>query len=180
MPFYLLYCSLQGETFTESRFDEKGSTLIHKRFINYLTQNFSGGDGLLWMDSGKDCLFLLPPKTKNIETIIEACFRVIISAPVFTLETLAITYPVNFIFALHYGQISYKPPGKTGTVVSDAVNAIFHLGTKKAEPGRLTFTSDIPDGSIPKPLENCFLPIGVYEGRKIWHSKKFAYEKDWC
>ncbi|MCL2174806.1 MAG: hypothetical protein FWB73_02055 [Treponema sp.] len=180
MPFYLLYCSLQGKTSIESRFEEKTSAQIHKRFLNLLTQNLNAGDGLLWIDSGKDCLFLIPPKIKNIEQAAEACMKMIISAPVITMETLAITIPVNFIFALHYGSLSYKPPGKTGTIISDAVNAIFHLGTKKAESGRLTITSDIPDGSIPKPLEDCFFPIGVYEGRKIWHSKKFNYEKDWC
>jgi len=180
IPFYLLYCSLYGKTSIESRFEEKAAAQIHKRFSNLLTQNFSAGDCLLWMDSGKDCLFLIPPKQKNIEAIAEACIRMIISAPLITMETLAITIPVNFIFALHFGYVNYKPPGKTGTVVSDAVNAIFHLGSKKAEPSRLTITSDIPDGSIPKLLEDCFIPTGVYEGRNIWHSKKFIYEKDWC
>jgi hypothetical protein len=87
--------------------------------------------------------------------------------------------PVNFVFALHYGSISYKPPGKTGTLVSDAVNAIFHLGFKKAESGRLTFSSDIPDGSIPGSLQDCFVPAGVFEGLNIWHSRKFSYEKPW-
>jgi hypothetical protein len=179
MPFYLLYCSLQGKTSLDTRFEEKALAQVHKRFLNYLNIVFSKGDGLLWMDSGKDCLFLLPAKAKCAEAAVEACIRMIISAPLITLETLAIKVPVNFVFALHYGPVSYKPPGKTGTVVSDAVNAIFHLGAKKAEPGRLTVSGELPDGSIPKSLEDCFVSAGIYEGRKIWHSRKFSYEKPW-
>jgi hypothetical protein len=179
MPFYLLYCSIHGKTSLESRLVEKAVVQVHKRLCNYLSNIFSPSDGLLWMDSGKDCLFLLPPKAKCAELAVETCIRSIIATPLVTLETLAITLPVNLVFALHYGSISYKPPGKTGTVVSDAVNTIFHLGLKKAEPGRLTFSCDIPNGSIPKSLQDCFVPAGEYEGLDIWHSRKFSYEKPW-
>jgi len=179
MPFYLLYCSIHGKSSLDSRFEEKTIAKVHKRLLNFLSNIFDESDGQLWMNSGKDCLFLFPPKAKSAEAVIEACIRMIICAPLITMETLAITVPVNFNFALHYGTISYKPPGKTGTVVSDAVNAIFHLGAKKAETGRLTVSGDIPDGSIPKSLEDCFVYAGVYEDRKIWHTRKFCYEKTW-
>jgi hypothetical protein len=131
------------------------------------------------MNSGKDCLFLIPPKTKCAEAAIKASIGMIVSAPLIVLETLGITVPSNFIFALHYGSLNYKPPGKTGTIVSDAVNFIFHLGTKKAEPGRLTISGELPDKTIPQPLEDCFIPAGSFESRKIWHTKKFSYAKTW-
>jgi len=179
MPFYLLYCTLQGKTSLENRLDEKAVIQVNKRFSDYLENIFGHEEGLLWMDSGKDCLFLFPPKANCAEYAVENCIRAIISAPLITVETLGLTFPVNFIFALHYGSITYKPPGKTGTVVSDAVNAVFHLGAKKSEPGRLTLTTDVPNGSIPKSLQDCFVPAGDYEGRDIWQSRKFVYEKPW-
>jgi len=179
IPFYLLHCSLCGKTSLESRLEEKAVIKVHKRLCNYLSNIFSECDGILWMDSGKDCIFLFPPIAKNAEHAIESCIRVIISAPLVSLETLALTIPVNFTFALHYGSITYKPPGKTGTVVSDAVNAVFHLGAKKCESGRLTITNDIPNGSIPKSLQDCFISAGDFEGRSIWHTRKFIYEKPW-
>jgi hypothetical protein len=179
MPFFLLYCSLKGKIALESRFEDKTIAQIHKRFLSYLTNIFAEIDGLLWMDSGKDCLFLFPPKTKSGEAIVEKCIRMIISAPLLTLETLGLSIPVNFVFALHYDTVNYMPPGKTGTVVSDAVNFIFHLGPKKAEPGRLTVSGEIPDVTIPKSLEDCFLAAGEYEGRKIWHTKKINYANTW-
>ena len=178
-PFYLLYCSLQAKMALNSRLGESAYAQLHQRLLAYLHQNFVEAEGLIWMDSGKDCLFLLPPKAKNAETAVEACLRVIVSAPLVVMETLGISIPANIIFALHYGSVNYSPPGKTGTVVSDAVNYIFHLGAKKAEPGRLTISGELPDGTVPQTLEDYFVSAGDFEGRKIWHTKKFAYVKPW-
>ncbi|MCL1959352.1 MAG: hypothetical protein FWF68_07095 [Spirochaetes bacterium] len=179
MPFYLLYCSIHGNNQLDVRLDAKTLALVYKRFISCLDDNFLSGDGLLWMNSGKDCLFLVPPKAKHIEAAIKSCMNMIISTPLIVLESLAVTFPLDFVFALHYGSVSYKPPGKTGTIVSDAINFIFHLGTKKAEPGRLTISGELPDKTIPQSLQDCFLPAGEFEGRKIWHTKKFSYAKPW-
>jgi len=179
MPFYLLYCSLQGKTTLDTRMEDKAIVQIYKRFVTYLDNSFKEANGLSWMNSGKDCLFLLPPSAKCAETAIKACIRMIISTPLIVMETLGITVPLNFIFALHYGSLSYNPPGRTGTVVSDAVNFVFHLGAKKAEPGRLTISGELPDVTIPKSLEDCFVSAGEFEDRKIWHTKKFSYAKPW-
>ncbi|MDR2072894.1 MAG: hypothetical protein LBP60_05640 [Spirochaetaceae bacterium] len=179
MPFYLLYCSLQGKNNLTTRFGEEAYSQLHKRFLAHLSQSFQKAEGLVWMDSGKDCLMLIPPKTKNAEEAVVACIRLLLSVPIITIETLNLNVPVNFIFALHYGAVKYKPPGKTGTVVSDAVNFIFHLGTKQAESGRLTISGEIPDNTIPKALEDWFVSAGEYEGRQIWQTKKIGYLRPW-
>lgn len=179
MPFYLLYCSIEGKTQLDSRFNEKIVSEIHKQFVELLKDNFEGSDGLLWMNTGRDCLLLIPPKQKNIEAAIKSCFRMLVSAPLSSLEYFDVTMPLNFIFALHYGTIKYKPPGQTGTVVSDAINFIFHLGSKKAEMGRLTLSGELPGVSVPKQLQDCFVSTKDFEGRKIWQSRKFEYPKPW-
>jgi len=179
MPFYLLYCSLQGKTALDARLDDKVLNQIHKRFLSLLSSYMQAGDGLLWINTGRDCLFLFPPRAKSAEAAIKACIGMIVSAPLFALETFGITIPANFVFAMHYGSVTYKPPGKTGTIVSDAVNSIFHLGAKKSEPGRLTISGELPDVSIPESFQDLFVSAGEYEGRKIWHTKKFNYSKPW-
>jgi len=179
MPFYLLYCSLQGKTALDARLQEKALAHVYKKYHSILVNNFKDGDALFWMDSGKDCLFLLPPKAHCVSSVIGACISLILAAPQIVMESFGLTVPANFVFALHYGIINYNPPGKTGTVVCDAVNSIFHLGARKAEPGRLTITGALPDVSIPVVLQDIFSPCGEFEGRKIWHSKKFFYAKQW-
>jgi hypothetical protein len=180
MSFYLLYCAIQGKVALDSRLDTKVIAQVHNRFLEYLNEKFDEEcDGLLWINTGKDCLFLVPPKIKCVEAAVKACIGTIVSAPVVTFETLGITIPVNFVFALHYGSITYKPPGNTGTIVSDAVNYIFHLGSKKAENGRLTVSGELPDKTVPEALQDCFIPAGEFEGCKIWHTKKFTYPRPW-
>lgn len=179
VPFYLLYCSIEGKTSLDSRFNEKTVAAIHARFVEFLKANLEGTEGLIWMNTGRDYLLLFPPKQKSIEKTINACMNMLVSAPLFTLECLDINLPVNFVFALHYGTIKYKPPGQTGTVVSDAINFVFHLGTKKAELGRLTISGDVPGVTVPKELQDCFVSTKDFEGRKIWQSKKFEYPKNW-
>jgi hypothetical protein len=179
MPFYLLYCALQGKIPLNTRLGEKAYGLLQQRLLAYLFKNFKEGDGLVWLDSGHDFLFLLPPKAQYAQAAITACIKMLASAPLIAMEILGITMPANFVFTLHYGPITYSPPGRTGTVISDAVNYIFHLGPKKAKPGRLTISDQLPDGSIPRVLEDCFVPAGEYEGHRIWHTKKFCYLKPW-
>jgi len=179
MPFYLLFCSLQGKVSLDSRLGEKVLSQVHKRFASLLVNSLKEADGLLWVDTGKDFLFLLPPRAKSAEAAIKACMGMIVASPLLVLESLGVTIPANFVFALHYGSINYKPPGKTGTVVSDAVNSVFHLGAKKAEPGRLTISGELPDVTVPKSCQDLFIPFGEYEGRKIWQTKKFSYAKAW-
>ena len=179
MPFYLLHCAIKGKMSLNTRLGEINHAHLQQRLLAYLYHSFRDADGLVWMDSGKDFLFLLPPKTKNAEVVAKACLKMLASAPLIAIESLGLTIPVNFVFAMHYGSIRYSPPGKTGTVVSDAVNFIFHLGGKKAEPGRFTISGELPDGSIPKALEDCFVSSGEFEGRKTWHTKKFEYAKPW-
>jgi hypothetical protein len=92
-------------------------------------------------------------------------------------ENLGLSIPVHFTFALHYGKTVYHKPGTTGTVISDAVNFIFHVGTKRAEPGRLTVSGETPAGVIPEGLEDMFLKAGEFEGRSIVHSRRFFVRK---
>jgi hypothetical protein len=179
MPFYLMYCSLEGKIPLDDRLEDKVIAQIHLRFLYCLEDNFYEGEGLLWMNSGRDCLFLIPPKAKCAEAAVKACINMIVSSPVIVLESLGLKFPANFIFALHYGSVNYKPPGKTGTVVSEAINFIFHLGTKKAEPGRLTISGSLPDKTIPQTLHDSFVSAGKFEDHNVWHTKKFSYSKPW-
>jgi hypothetical protein len=50
------------------------------------------------------------------------------------------------------------------------------LGTKKAEPGRLTISDDVPEEALPNGLKDLFMPAGVFEGIDISHSKRFIYK----
>jgi hypothetical protein len=179
IPVYLLYAAVHGKTALSTRVGEAAYDQFYRKLLAILYKNFQPAEGLLWMETGRDCLFLIPPKAKCAETAVVSCLRMLISAPQITIENLGITVPLNFIFALHYGSVTYRPPGKTGTVVSDAVNFVFHLGTKRAEIGRLTVSDETPDVTISPKLQDLFVKAGEFEGRRLIHTRKFSYLQPW-
>ncbi|MDR2182045.1 MAG: hypothetical protein LBN92_05125 [Treponema sp.] len=174
---YLLYVSLQGKTSLQARFGEAAYSQLYKRFLAYLNRNLQDAEALLWMNTGKDCLFVIPPRESCANTAVISCLRMLLAAPLASVETLGLSMRVDFVFALHFGTITYLPPGKTGTVVSDAVNFIFHLGAKKAEPGRLTISGETPTVTIPAQLTDDFVNAGSFEGRDLVQSRQFTCTK---
>jgi hypothetical protein len=175
-PFFFLYVSFQGKTSLRSRLGESGFNVLKTRLRNLFQHYFSDADALLWMETESDFLFLIPPKMKNAAAVITACLQLLIAVPLIISEKLGlINVSADFVFALHYGKTPFKAPGKTGTVISEAVNFIFHLGTKSANPGRITISESVPADIIPDQIKDMFTDAGTFEDSKILHSKKFMY-----
>jgi hypothetical protein len=113
---------------------------------------------------------------KNAKTAITACLKILISVPLIISEKFGlVNVSADFVFALHYGKTPFKAPGKTGTVISEAVNFIFHLGTKFSKSGRLSISEAVPNEIIPEQIKDMFVDAGTFEDSKILHSKKFIY-----
>jgi hypothetical protein len=178
-PFFFLYISLKGEgkTNLRSRLGEGNYKLLRDRLRNFLQQTFYEANALLWMETETNCLFLIPPKAEYVKAAITASLKILMNTPMIMVETLGLPIPAGFVFALHYGKTPYRDPGKTGTVVSDAVNFIFHLGSKCAEIGRLTLSDELPGEALPPPLTDMFIPAASFEGRNLQHSRSFVYSK---
>jgi hypothetical protein len=140
-----------------------------------LQQNLQDSRALLWMETESNYLFLIPPRAVYGKAAVEASLKMILGGPLTGIEKLDLSIPVDFTFALHYGKTIFRAPGKTGTVVADAVNYIFHLGSKQAEPGRLTISGHVPEEAVPEGLADLFTHGGTYEGIAIRHSRRFTY-----
>ncbi|MFC1671112.1 hypothetical protein ACFL20_12045 [Spirochaetota bacterium] len=122
----------------------------------------------MWMDFGG--LILIPFDGKKCEAIL-SCFRLMIARKIISFEDFDNNMLLNFRIALHIGNTIYKERGDTGSIVSDSINSIFHLGQKFAEPGTFNLTEDIVK-FIPKELYNYFSIFAEYEGRNIYKMKK--------
>lgn len=177
-PFFFLYVSLEGKSNLRSRLGENGFSLLKTRQRNLLQQKLSGTDALLWIETERDFLFLIPPKLPQVKAAVTACLKILISTPLVISEHFGlVNIPADFRFALHYGKTPFRAPGKTGTIVSEAVNFIFHLGTKFAAPGRISISGDVPDESVPDELKDMFAGAGTFEDHVIIHSKKFLHSR---
>jgi hypothetical protein len=176
-PFFFLYVSLSGKTSLRSRLGEGAFKLLMGRLRNFLIPGFQDAKALLWMETETNCLFLIPPKAEYAKIAVTEALKILMGTPMITLETFGLSVPADFTFALHYGKTQYRAPGKTGTVVSDAVNFIFHLGAKRAESGRLTLSDDVPGEAFPPELADMFTEAGAFEGRNLLHSRRFIYSQ---
>ena len=174
-PFFFCYAALSGGTSLRSLLGEASFKVLMGRFRNFLIPCFQDAKALLWIETGDSCLFLIPPRAEYVRAAEEAALKILMGSTFLIAENLGLTIPAVFTFALHYGKTAYRTPGKTGTVVSDAVNFIFHLGTKCAESGRLTYSDEIPPGALAPRLEDMFVDAGSFEGRTLRHSLRFTY-----
>jgi hypothetical protein len=176
-PFFFLFVSAEGGRGLRTGLGEAAFTSVRNRLRTLLQQRFEPAGALLWMETESVSLLLIPPRAPLIRQAVVSSLKILMAAPVIGFENLGLGFPVHFTFALHYGKTVFYAPGKTGTVVSDAVNFIFHLGTKRSEPGRLTVSSETPAEAIPEGLEDMFLMAGEFEGRSLIHSRRFFVEK---
>jgi hypothetical protein len=172
-PFLFLFVSLSGKPNLHARLGEAAVKALQNRWRDVLQQHLQESQALLWMETELHSLFLVPPKAVCGKAAVEASLRMIAGCRLIAIENLGLSIPVDFTFALHYGKTIFRAPGKTGTVVSSAVNYIFHLGTKQAEPGRLTISAGLCCDAVPGGLRDLFIPAGTFEGIPILHSRRF-------
>lgn len=125
----------------------------------------------IWMDFGG--LILFPFDGKKRCDAIEAAFRLMINRQLMSAEIIMLDINLSYRIAMHIGNTEYKTKGETGTIISDSINSVFHLGQKYSEPGGFYLTNDIflftPGG-----LMNYFVPAGEYEGRHILRMKRIV------
>jgi hypothetical protein len=171
-PFYLLYIGPEHGEGLKTSLGEKRFGELQNRLVQYLTQLFSSVDALLWMQTDTSFLFLIPPEKGRASQVIEDCLRLALNAPLISYEKLHLDFSLPLACAMHYGELPFQPPGKTGTLVADCINFIFHLGYQRAQGGRLVL-SEAVEGAIGAPLRDLFVAIEPFEGKKLLQSKRF-------
>ena len=172
--FFFLIVSLPEKSDLRSVLGEGAFKTVKNRLRDVLQLNLREADALLWMETEGNSLFLIPPKAENCKDAVEASLKILLNSRLIGIEKLGLSLPLELSIALHYGQTIFQAPGKTGGVVSEPVNYIFHLGTKKAETGRLTMSDDVPIDLIPAGLSDFFVSAGEFEGLPIRHSRRFC------
>ncbi|MDY7029860.1 MAG: hypothetical protein SVR04_16330 [Spirochaetota bacterium] len=148
---------------------KSGSTYreqMQTAFHNMITQQVDPYDGRVWMWNEWGGLVLFPFDGSKCDTIIMA-MRLILNRVPFSIECGPFNTILDFRLALHIGVTSYQDRGQTGTIISDDINFIFHLGKNKLEPGYLYLT----DSFFPlltDDLKKLFKEHGHYEEHRIY------------
>ncbi len=142
---------------------------VKELFHNHVKRAVEPSNGRVWMwnEFGGVVLF---PLLDNSSRVVQTAARLMLNRVLHSVEEFPFKTLISYRMAIHTGESVYHKRGETGTIVSDTVNFIFHLGQKFAEPGQLYITKEIYAEMHPG-FRSLFLPQGAFENREIFRMR---------
>ena len=128
-------------------------------------------DGRVWIWNEYGGLVLFPFDGESAEAVIPAV-KLMLNRVLISVEDFQLHSSINLRSAIHLGTSIYKARGKTGTIISDSINSIFHLGTKYTPQDDLDITAEVYD-ILPERVQTLFIRAGIFEGRDIFRLRHF-------
>jgi hypothetical protein len=165
------YAALGAQRELFESIGEKRLQHLRECFATFLGDWAAEAGGIVWIKENPHCLLLFPPGDEGMNPIL-AALRLLLDRALVGYEVFRIEVPLTFRFAFHRGQTPWKAPGATGTLVSEDINFIFHLGSKFPCDGQVLVSKDA-EGAIPGSLRDLFDAAGDFEGRQVFASRKF-------
>jgi hypothetical protein len=168
-PFCMMYIELDHLAEMKRRVEAATIDRIVQSFHDYLPRVIAPLEGRIWIWGDYGGLILFPGEEIRGDVIMTAC-RLVLYRRIISVEEFDHGLSLSFRIAIHVGETTYQCRGETGTIVSDSINSIFHLGSKFARPGNLYVTREAAP-FIPPQMADAFIPAGEYEGREILRMK---------
>jgi CheY-like chemotaxis protein len=170
--FYFLFIEVDHAEEMKKRYGADNLARAMETFRAFVERGILPYGGKLWMWSGFGGIALFPMSSQDYAPLVCA-FRMLLRRPFYDVEESPLPNYLSFRMSLSMGTMTYMKK-KTGGIISDALNSIFHIGQRFTEAGTFTLTSDIvhvaPDG-----LKDYIMPAGVFEGRKIFKARAPLY-----
>jgi len=167
--FWMLYVEMDGGREYQERSSDSDASSLLASFKQVLNEYVDPAGGRIWMWKEAAGLVLFPFDGESYAPVV-ACLRMMLNRAIINVESFSTRTAVSFRFALHVGNTTYRNAGHTGTIVSDDVNFIFHLGTRFAKPGEYALTGQVTE-VIPGPLQSYLIHGGDFEGRPVYRMK---------
>ncbi len=171
-PFVFVFAALGDQKGIGARLGERRLDKLRADFSSLMENWAEESGGLLWIKDAASNLLLFPAAEERFKTV-PGLLKFQLNRLLVGYEQLRMEHAVSFRFAVHSGEAPWRKPGSTGTVVSEHVNFIYHLGMKAVADGALG-VSDNAFPLIPPAFADLFRDGPLFEGRRVKHSKDFA------
>ena len=165
------YAAIGDQKGLLERIGDKRLDKLKEDFAAFLEPWSKECGGLVWIKESLGCLLLFPPLDEGMNPVL-AAFRLLLDRALIGYEIFKLEVPMTFRFAFHAGHTTWKKPGATGSVVSEDVNFVFHLGMKAAGDSYILASADA-EKAVPPSLREFFVAAGDFEGRSLLASRKF-------
>jgi hypothetical protein len=164
-PFYFLFFEADGAEEMKKRYGHENLARAMDTFRTFIERGVMPYGGKVWMWSGFGGIVLFPSSDGNIAPFVSA-FRLMLWKPFYDVEESPLPNYLSFRLALSTGTMAYREK-KTGGIVCDALNSVFHLGQRFTAPGQFAITADV-FRATPDYLREFCVPVGAFEGRKVY------------
>lgn len=145
--------------------------IIADAFHKFIGQYVSPVNGRIWMWMEYSGIILFPFDGCSCEAVLTS-FKLMLNRYLINMIDLTMDYFYSYHIVLHIGNTVFRERGETGTIVSDSINSIFHIGQKYAEDSNFYLTDEM-ERFIPAGLCDYFVSAGEFEGRKLLRMKNF-------
>ncbi len=163
--FAILFVEVDGSEELKKRHEPDNLTGAMETFRAYVERIASQHGGRTWMWSQFGGLILFP--LKNGSGSAPICgLRLLLSRIFYDVEESPLPGYISFHLALSIGSTVYRVRD-TGEIISESLNSVFHLGKKFTRPSQF-FVSAEAMGLVPEKLKALCVPVGSYEGRRIF------------
>jgi hypothetical protein len=164
--FCLVYFELDNQADLKKNASDRQvkerSQVVH----DFLERSMAQLGGKVWIWAGFGGVVLIPFDGEHCDAVLTAV-RMQINRTIISIEECRLGLRVSYRLVLHLGNTVYRTRGETGTIISDSINSLYHLGQKFAKPGDLLLTEEM-ERFIPSGIQDLFVNAGVYEGRCIF------------
>jgi hypothetical protein len=165
------YAAVGNQKGLLERIGDKRLSKLLEDFAAFLESWSKECGGISWIRESGGCLLLFPPQDEGLNPVL-AAFRLLLDRALVGYEAFRLEVPLTFRFAFHSGRTMWRKPGATGSVVSEDVNFVFHLGMKAAGDGYIVASGEA-ESAIPASLRDLFAAAGDFEGKPLLASRRF-------
>ena len=164
--FSILYIELDMVEEWKKKSGKTHIDAIQKIFHDHVEKVFAPLGGKIWMWMDHSGLVLFPFDGTSCAPLIE-CLRLVLNRTINSIEIYRYNTLITYTMALHIGNTEFKSRGKTGNIISDTINFVFHIGKQFTQSGHFYFTDTILP-FIPESVNETFNKIGVFEGKEMF------------
>ncbi|MBN1524697.1 MAG: adenylate/guanylate cyclase domain-containing protein [Spirochaetales bacterium] len=164
--FTMMYIELDGSRNFGNRVRESTIDRLLHNFQRTVESYVSQQNGRLWIwnDFGGIVLF---PYNENPTEVIVTCMRLMLSRRIISVDNSEQKLLLSYRIVLYPGSTVYRERGKTGRIISDAVNSLAHIGQKYAHPGNMYVSKNMYT-HCRQSIQECFTESGNFEGTELY------------
>lgn len=164
--FYMMYTEVQIPQEWKKKSGNVHLNQIKQTFQAVAERYAAELNGRLWIWNEYGGLILFPFTGKTCTPVIMAV-KLMLNRVLISIEDFHLHAPVNIRASMHLGTTKWHARGDTGTIISDSINSIFHLGTKYTPPDNFDITEEVYL-QLNSGLRELFSNAGIFEERNIF------------